>query len=91
RDRSGGAGATGGAGIPPIPEVDFSKFGEVEEVAMTRLMQVGAANLHRSWLNVPHVTQFDQSDITDMEAFRVAQKAAAEKAGVKLTVLPILL
>ncbi|SDO12370.1 biotin/lipoyl-containing protein, partial [Pseudomonas jinjuensis] len=49
------AGATGGAGIPPIPEVDFSKFGEVEEVAMTRLMQVGAANLHRSWLNVPHV------------------------------------
>ncbi len=77
--------------IPPIPEVDFSKFGEVEEVAMTRLMQVGAANLHRSWLNVPHVTQFDQSDITDMEAFRVAQKAAAEKAGVKLTVLPILL
>ena len=84
-------GAAGGAGIPPIPEVDFSKFGEVEEVAMTRLMQVGAANLHRSWLNVPHVTQFDQSDITDMEAFRVAQKAAAEKAGVKLTVLPILL
>ena len=48
---------------------------------MTRLMQVGAANLHRSWLNVPHVTQFDQSDITDMEAFRVAQKAAAERPG----------
>ncbi|WP_371364205.1 dihydrolipoyllysine-residue acetyltransferase [Pseudomonas sp. QL9] len=88
---AGAVGATGGAGIPPIPEVDFSKFGEVEEVAMTRLMQVGAANLHRSWLNVPHVTQFDQSDITDMEAFRIAQKAAAEKAGVKLTVLPILL
>ncbi|CDF86635.1 Dihydrolipoyllysine-residue acetyltransferase component of pyruvate dehydrogenase complex [Pseudomonas knackmussii B13] len=86
-----GAAVSGGAGIPPIPEVDFSKFGEVEEVAMTRLMQVGAANLHRSWLNVPHVTQFDQSDITDMEAFRIAQKAAAEKAGVKLTVLPILL
>ncbi|PAU60818.1 dihydrolipoyllysine-residue acetyltransferase [Pseudomonas sp. PIC25] len=85
------AGATGGAGIPPIPEVDFSKFGEVEEVAMTRLMQVGAANLHRSWLNVPHVTQFDSADITELEAFRVAQKAAAEKAGVKLTVLPLLL
>ncbi|CAD5107062.1 dihydrolipoyllysine-residue acetyltransferase [Zestomonas carbonaria] len=85
------AGATGGAGIPPIPEVDFSKFGEVEEVAMTRLMQVGAANLHRSWLNVPHVTQFDSADITELEAFRVAQKAVAEKAGVKLTVLPLLL
>jgi pyruvate dehydrogenase E2 component (dihydrolipoamide acetyltransferase) len=85
------AGATGGTGIPPIPAVDFSKFGEVEEVALTRLMQVGAANLHRSWLNVPHVTQFDNADITELEAFRVAQKAVAEKAGVKLTVLPLLL
>lgn len=85
------AGATGGAGIPPIPAVDFSKFGEVEEVALTRLMQVGAANLHRSWLNVPHVTQLDSADITELEAFRVAQKAVAEKAGVKLTVLPLLL
>jgi len=85
------AAASGGAGIPPIPEVDFSKFGEVEEVAMTRLMQVGANNLHRSWLNVPHVTQFDSADITELEAFRVAQKAVAEKAGVKLTVLPLLL
>src|SRR5690606_9320126 len=82
---------TGGAGIPPIPAVDFSKFGEIEEVPMTRLMQVGAANLHRSWLNVPHVTQFESADITELEAFRVAQKAVAEKAGVKLTVLPLLL
>ena len=85
------AGATGGAGIPPIPVVDFSRFGEIEEVPMTRLMQAGAANLHRSWLNVPHVTQFDSADITELEAFRVAQKAVAEKAGVKLTVLPLLL
>nr|WP_225780073.1 dihydrolipoyllysine-residue acetyltransferase [Pseudomonas sp. Marseille-Q3773] len=85
------APTAGGAGIPPIPAVDFSKFGEVEEVALTRLMQVGAANLHRSWLNVPHVTQFDSADITELEAFRVAQKAVAEKAGVKLTVLPLLL
>ena len=85
------AAATGGAGIPPIPAVDFSKFGEIEEVAMSRLMQVGAANLHRSWLNVPHVTQFESADITELEAFRVAQKAVAEKDGVKLTVLPLLL
>ncbi|WP_366300851.1 dihydrolipoyllysine-residue acetyltransferase [Pseudomonas atacamensis] len=84
-------GATGGAGIPPIPVVDFSRFGEIEEVPMTRLMQVGAANLHRSWLNVPHVTQFDSADITELEAFRIAQKAVAEKAGVKLTILPLLL
>jgi pyruvate dehydrogenase E2 component (dihydrolipoamide acetyltransferase) len=85
------AATNGGAGIAPIPEIDFSKFGEIEEVPMTRLMQVGANNLHRSWLNVPHVTQFDAADITELEAFRIAQKAAAEKAGVKLTVLPLLL
>ena len=92
RSKSGAAtGATGGAGIAPIPEIDFSKFGETEEVAMTRLMQVGATNLHRSWLNVPHVTQFESADITEAEAFRLAQKAAAEKAGTKLTILPILL
>ena len=92
RSKSGAAaGAAGGAGIPPIPEIDFSKFGEIEEVAMTRLMQVGASNLHRSWLNVPHVTQFESADITEAEAFRIAQKAAAEKAGTKLTILPILL
>ena len=85
------AATNGGAGIPAIPEIDFSKFGEIEEVPMTRLMQVGANNLHRSWLNVPHVTQFDAADITELEAFRIAQKAVAEKAGVKLTVLPLLL
>lgn len=84
-------GASGGMGIQPIPEVDFSRFGEIEEVPMTRLMQLGATGLHRSWLNIPHVTQFDQADITDLEAFRVAQKAVAEKAGVKLTILPLLL
>jgi pyruvate dehydrogenase E2 component (dihydrolipoamide acetyltransferase) len=83
--------ASGGAGIPPIPQVDFSKYGEVEEIPMTRLMQIGAANLQRSWLNVPHVTQFDNADISELEAFRNAQKATAEKAGVKLTVLPFLL
>ncbi len=86
-----GTAAGTGSGIPAIPVIDFSKFGKVEEVAMTRLMQAGAANLHRSWLNVPHVTQFDNADITELEAFRIAQKTVAEKAGVKLTVLPLLL
>lgn len=80
-----------GSGIPPIPEVDFSRFGEIEEVAMTRLQQLGAMNLHRSWLNVPHVTQFESADITELETFRVGQKGVAEKAGVKLTILPFLL
>lgn len=80
-----------GSGIPQIPEVDFARFGEIEEVAMTRLQQIGALNLHRSWLNVPHVTQFETADMTELEAFRVSQKAVAEKAGVKLTLLPFLL
>lgn len=91
KDAPSAGGAAGGMGIPPILEVDFSRFGETEEVPMTRLMQLGATGLHRSWLNIPHVTQFDQADITDLEAFRIAQKAVAEKAGVKLTVLPLLL
>ena len=88
--QSSGA-AEQGSGIPPIPEVDFARFGEVEEVPMTRLQQIGAMNLHRSWLNVPHVTQFESADMTELEAFRVSQKAVAEKAGVKLTILPFLL
>lgn len=85
------SGEASGAGIPPISEVDFSRFGEIEEVAMTRLQQIGATNLHRSWLNVPHVTQFESADISELEKFRVAQKAVAEQAGIKLTILPFLL
>ncbi len=89
--KQGSATSEQGSGIPPIPEVDFSRFGEIEEVAMTRLQQLGAMNLHRSWLNVPHVTQFESADITELENFRVGQKKVAEKAGVKLTILPFLL
>src|SRR5690554_5550070 len=91
RKEGGAAAAAGGAGIPPVPEVDFTRFGEAEVKDMTRLQQMGATNLHRSWLNVPHVTQFDQADISELEDFRKAQKTVAEKAGVKLTVLPFLL
>jgi len=83
--------AAGGAGIPAVPTIDFSRFGEIETRDMTRLQQAGATNIHRSWLNVPHVTQFDLADISELESFRKAQKAVAEKAGVKLTVLPFLL
>ncbi|NOG31840.1 pyruvate dehydrogenase complex dihydrolipoyllysine-residue acetyltransferase [Halomonas sp. TBZ9] len=84
------AAGAGGAGIPPIPEVDFSQFGEVEEKPMGRLLKMGATNLHRSWLNVPHVTQFDEADITELEAFRKAMKAEAEAQGAKLTPLPFM-
>lgn len=82
---------TGGAGIPPIPAVDFSQFGEIEEKPMGRLLKAGAVNLHRSWLNVPHVTQFDEADITELENFRKSMKAEADKRGSKLTPMPFIL
>lgn len=78
---------TGGAGIPPIPEVDFSKFGEIERVEMGRIPKLSAANLHRAWLNMPMVTHHDEADITELEAFRKSLKADAEKVGVRVTAL----
>ncbi|TFH88631.1 pyruvate dehydrogenase complex dihydrolipoyllysine-residue acetyltransferase [Billgrantia azerbaijanica] len=83
--------AQAGSGIPPIPDQDFSQFGEVEEKPMGRLMKMGATNLHRSWVNLPHVTQFDEADITELEAFRKSMKAEAEAQGAKLTPLPFLI
>ncbi len=83
--------AAAGGGIPPIPDQDFSQFGEVEEKPMGRLMKMGATNLHRSWVNLPHVTQFDEADISELEAFRKSMKAEAEAQGAKLTPLPFLI
>jgi pyruvate dehydrogenase E2 component (dihydrolipoamide acetyltransferase) len=74
-------------GIPPIPAQDFSRYGPVEERPMSRIRKISGPHLHRSWLNVPHVTQFDEADITELEAFRKAEKVAAEQRGVKLTPL----
>jgi len=85
------AAVTGGSGIPPIPAVDFSQFGEIEMVKMSKIKKVTAANMSRNWLNVPAVTQFDEADITDLEAFRKSMKAEAEAAGVKLTPMPFLI
>ncbi|MBY5982983.1 pyruvate dehydrogenase complex dihydrolipoyllysine-residue acetyltransferase [Halomonas denitrificans] len=85
------AAAAGGSGIPPIPDQDFSQFGEIEEKPMGRLMKMGANNLHRSWVNIPHVTQFDEADITELEAFRKSMKAEAEAQGAKLTPLPFMI
>lgn len=87
----GGQSAVGGAGIPPVPEVDFAAFGEVEAVARTKMDKVTAANMQRNWLNVPHVTQFDEADITELEAFRKELKGEADKRGTKLTPMPFLL
>ncbi|MCM2971879.1 pyruvate dehydrogenase complex dihydrolipoyllysine-residue acetyltransferase [Larsenimonas suaedae] len=85
------AAPSGGSGIPQVPDIDFSQFGEVEEQKLGRLMKAGATNLHRSWLNVPHVTQFDEADITELEAFRKSMKAEAEQQGAKLTPLPFMI
>ena len=80
-----------GSGIPGVKLPDFSQFGDIETQPMSRIMSATAVNMQRSWLNVPHVTQFEDADITDMEAFRKSQKAAGEKRGVKMTPLPFLL
>ncbi|MGB0662298.1 MAG: dihydrolipoyllysine-residue acetyltransferase [Pontibacterium sp.] len=82
---------TGGSGIPAIPEVDFSKFGEVEVEKLSKIAKVTRDNMSRCWLNIPHVTQFDKADITDLEAFRKEMKEEAAKSGVKLTPLPFML
>ena len=85
-------GATeGGAGLPPIPELDFGKFGEVEVTQRSKLDKLTADNMHRSWLNVPHVTQFDDADITDLEAFRATLKSETERRDIKLSPLPFVL
>ncbi|MBM6550252.1 dihydrolipoyllysine-residue acetyltransferase [Marinomonas ostreistagni] len=80
-----------GAGIPRVPEIDFSQFGEVEVKKMSKIHKLTSYNMTRSWLNVPHVTQFDKADITDLEEFRKSLKPEMEKQGVKLTPLPFMI
>jgi len=82
---------TGGAGIPPIPAVDFSLFGAINIEPLSKMHKVTATNMHRSWLNVPHVTQFDDVDITDLEDFRASIKGEMDARKIKLTPLPFLL
>jgi len=87
------AAAKGGAlpfNLPAWPEVDFAKFGPVEARPLTRLQRLSGPNLHRNWVSIPHVTQFDEADITDLEAFRKANTAETEKQGFKLTMLAFL-
>lgn len=87
----GSPAATGGGGLPAQPDIDFSKFGEVEIVELERIRKISSRAVHRNWLLIPHVTQFDTADITDMEAFRQANKEKAKAEGVKLTPLAFLL
>lgn len=85
-----GAGVTGGAGIPAVPEIDFSRFGEIDAVPLSRIQKQVAVNMHRSWLNVPHVTQHGKADITELEAFRKGLKPEAAARELSLTPLAFL-
>ena len=85
------ASSAGGAGIPAIPTVDFSQFGEIEEIKLSKIQKLTAANMQRNWLNVPHVTQFDDADITELEDFRKGLKAEGEKRGVRVTPVAFLI
>ncbi len=84
--QNGGTAASGGAfALPAMKDIDFSQFGDIEEVEMSKLHQVTARNMAQNWLTVPHVTQFEEADVTELEEFRAAQQAQAEKKGIKLS------
>lgn len=83
--------AASGAAIPPVPEVDYARFGSVTDGELSRIGRLTAANMQRNWLNVPHVTQFDAADITELEAFRRAQADAARARDIKLSPVPFIL
>ena len=90
RTENMGAGVSGLATLP-MPVIDFSQFGEIEHKSLSRIKKLSGANLHRNWVTAPHVTQFDEADITDLEDFRKSMQADAEKRGVKLTMLAFLI
>lgn len=84
---AGGAQVSGGFALAAAPQVDFAKFGDIEVQALSRIKKISGKNLQRNWMSIPHVTQFAEADITDLEAFRQAQKAEMDKQKVKLTPL----
>jgi pyruvate dehydrogenase E2 component (dihydrolipoamide acetyltransferase) len=86
-----GAAMGSGVGLPSVPEVEFEKFGPIEKVPLSRIQKISGKRLHASWVNLPHVTQFDEADITDLESTRNSLKALAQAAGIKLTPLAFIL
>ncbi|AGR75253.1 dihydrolipoamide acetyltransferase [Mannheimia haemolytica USMARC_2286] len=84
-----GAANGAGLGLLPWPKVDFSKFGEVEEVELSRINKISGANLHRNWVMIPHVTHFDRTDITELENFRKEQNKEAEKRKLDVKITPV--
>jgi pyruvate dehydrogenase E2 component (dihydrolipoamide acetyltransferase) len=86
-----GAGSGAALGLLPWPKVDFTKFGDVERRDLSRIKKISGANLHRNWVMIPHVTNHDKADITELEAFRVDLNKENEKSGVKVTMLAFLI
>ena len=80
-----------GIGLPPLPGVDFAKYGPIETRPLSRIRKLSGANLHRNWVSIPHVTQHDEADITELEAFRKSQAEEAKKSGIKFTMLGFLM
>ncbi len=89
RPRSGANGP--GLNLLPMPQVDFAKFGKVELQPLSRIKKLSGANLHRNWVSIPHVTQQDEADITELEAFRKSEAATAKKEGIRFTLLAFLI
>jgi pyruvate dehydrogenase E2 component (dihydrolipoamide acetyltransferase) len=90
KPQAAAAGGVGGIDLLPWPKVDFAKFGPVERKELGRIKKISAANLHRNWVVIPHVTTHDEADITDLEQFRVKMNKELEKSGVKLSLLPFM-
>ena len=84
-------GGVGGVDLLPWPKVDFAKFGPIERKELSRIKKISAANLHRNWVMIPHVTTHDEADVTDLEAFRVQMNKELEKTGVKFSLLPFMM
>lgn len=87
----GGAAAARGGGLPSVPAVDFAQFGPIESKPLSRIQRISGARLHASWVNIPHVTQFDEADITELEEMRGKLKETAARRGIKLTPLAFIL
>ncbi|KJK17845.1 hypothetical protein UB46_35150, partial [Burkholderiaceae bacterium 16] len=85
------AGGGGELNLLPWPKVDFTRFGDVESKPLSRIKKLSGANLHRNWVMIPHVTNHDEADITDLEAFRVQLNKEYEKQGVKVTMLAFMI
>ena len=86
-----GGGIAGGRGLPAVPEVDFASFGKIETQPLSRIQKISGPRLHASWVNVPHVTQHDEADITELEAVRNELKDQAKEQGVHLTPLAFIM